>query len=443
MEQLEAKSIPDQLRPKFDTTLHALIDKLVPLLAERDGAGKIAAKLQQLIPIDAIVAAAGQPRGAQVLWEWFGHQYPLNKQYSQPEGGLQIFTALYMHLLRAQKRTRQWTMKGMPLVRIAECYRVMQQPCTALRFLMLTLIEDAIRGKGEISPNNVGSYFRLVWSGLLPERDFHRYAQEAFARFKRDKLMGLFPEWILQNFDHAWMNQTPSALELTRYNSNPLYIKELMGQLGKTEGHSLERLAEYLLSSIPGCRTYRRQRTHTSDIDVVCAIDGPELDFRANIGRYFACECKDWGSKSLDVSTVKQFSQALQLINARFGILFCPRSVSGIGKNRHAELEQRIVYQHLGIIVVALDRFDLKALAEGASLTSLLRRKYEEVRLNLPIDTKNLHRPNRTAGSRGHLSESSSGSADRNSRRSSRAAPGRSSTTRRAESRKRRPRTGP
>ncbi len=366
--------------------LDPLIDELVPLLDRHDGAHRIADRLAQSITPEAASTAApiAGPRGAQELWEFLGQHYLFQLVPSRPENAFQIFHRLYEHMLRHQSETNRWCMKGMTLVWMAECSAKAGHSWTALRYLMLTLIEDAIRDKGEIDPNGVGSYFRLVWSGHLSEAEFHRYAREAFRRYETDQIAGGFPEWILQHFDQSWMNQIPSSQEASKFVSNPFYVQHLVARLGDKTGNSLEMLAQYLLSCVPGCRTYRRTRTHTSDLDIVCAIDGPELDFRSTLGRFFACECKDWPKKSLDVATIKVFSQALQLINAKFGVVFCRKGLSGKGKNRDAEHEQRIIYQRLGIVIVAVDDSDFEELAKGINFVSRLREKYEAVRLNLP-----------------------------------------------------------
>jgi len=51
------------------------------------------------------------------------------------------------------------------------------------------------------------------------------------------------------------------------------------------------------------------------------------------------------------------------------------------------------VFQDRGIVIVVLDRTDIEQVAEGANLISLLRGRYEAIRLDLtkqhrPIETK-------------------------------------------------------
>lgn len=67
------------------------------------------------------------------------------------------------------------------------------------------------------------------------------------------------------------------------------------------------RLAHYVLNCIPGFRAKMRMRTHSTDYDVYCAIEGPTYDFRSELGRYFICECKDW-NRPANVTAILKFS---------------------------------------------------------------------------------------------------------------------------------------
>jgi hypothetical protein len=54
---------------------------------------------------------------------------------------------------------------------MSECYARLGYQVHAKRYLMLTLCEDALRANGEVSPNESGIYFRLVWGQGLPEEE--------------------------------------------------------------------------------------------------------------------------------------------------------------------------------------------------------------------------------------------------------------------------------
>jgi hypothetical protein len=248
---------------------------------------------------------------------------------------------------------------------------------------MLTLVEDAIRENGLISPETTGTYFRTVWLGGLSDADLKRYAKESDELNKSDASEAFYPEWVLQQLDGEWITQVPTSQESRVFVANPRYIMHLINSLGESAGNGLELLAEYLVSCMPGCRTARRRKTPSTDYDVVCSVEGVDLDFRSELGRYFVCECKDWASKAADFTTMAKFCRVLDSVKSRFGILFSKNGISGEGKHRWADLEQLKVFQDRGIVIVVIDQKDLEAVADGANFISLLRSKYEAVRLNL------------------------------------------------------------
>jgi hypothetical protein len=191
------------------------------------------------------------------------------------------------------------------------------------------------------------------------------------------------PEWILQRFDQQWKTEMPSTQEATTYHVTRHYCDYLFGRLGGGDGRDLERLAEYLVGAMPGCRTYLRQRTYSTDHDVIVSVDGPIADFRSDLGRYFVCECKDRKKEKASFSDVAKFCRVLDSVKAKFGIIFSPTGLSGEGEAENADREILKVYQDRGIVIVVVDREDLQRVAQGANFISLLREKYEVVRLDL------------------------------------------------------------
>ena len=136
------------------------------------------------------------------------------------------------------------------------------------------------------------------------------------------------------------------------------------------------------MSCMPGCRATRRVGTRSTDFDLVCAMEGHEVDFRSEFGRYFVCECKDW-DKPADFTTMAKFCRVLDSTKAKFGVLFSKERISGVERTEYAAREQLKVVQDRGIVIVVLDKADIEKIVEGANLTQLLRARYEEVRLDL------------------------------------------------------------
>ena len=152
--------------------------------------------------------------------------------------------------------------------------------------------------------------------------------------------------------------------------------------LGDPQGKTLERLADYVMSAIPGCRTARRVRSHSTDYDIVCSIEGPAIDFRSDFGRYFVCECKDW-EDPVDFTSFAKFARVLDSVKAQVGVIFSRDGISGDEATKYAAREQLKVYQDRGMVIMVMDLDDLKFIAQGGNLVALLREKYERVRLDL------------------------------------------------------------
>jgi hypothetical protein len=303
----------------------------------------------------------------------------------RPYEGLAIFWRLYRHMLDAQSTVGR-VHKGMPLVWISECFELLGYRLHSKRYLMLTLVEDALREKGDVSSETTGAYFRLVWKHGLRDSEFKRYAHAFWKLHEKDPKAAVFPEALLQRVDDDWLTEIPSPDETFYYLANEMYVSTLLAQLGDGSGARLEELAAYLLSCMPGCRVKVRLRSGSTDYDVVCSMEGADLDFRSELGRYFVCECKDWAIPA-DFTTMAKFCRVLDSTKARFGIVFSRHGVSGKGKTAHAEREQLKVFQDRGIVIVVIDEEDLKQVATGANFISMLRDRYEAIRLDLAGET--------------------------------------------------------
>ena len=352
--------------------LQTLEPDLLPILDERDAA----ARLITLLPKRYTPAQVAED--AARIWELTA-LYFLNSE--RVHEALGIFWRLYQQMLDAQQ-TAGRIHKGMPLVWISDCFTRLGFPVHAKRYLMLTLCEDALRENGTVSPNTTGTYFRLVWGKGLSDEELQRYSHRFFELAQAAPSDALFPEALLQRVDDSWLTELPSAEEASSYRANTRYIQYLLGRLGDGTGEVLELLAEYVMSCMPGCRTRRRERTGSTDYDIVCAMEGFEMDFRSELGRHFVCECKDWIAPA-DFTVMAKFCRVLDSTKSKFGVLFSKSGISGAGSMRYAELEQLKVFQDRGIVIVVLTLGDLEAVATGANLIALLRRQYESVTLDL------------------------------------------------------------
>ena len=357
----------------IEVELDGICPDLVPLAKQRDSCARLLEELpQRFTPLEV-----GHEGPMQRAWELAGC---LHMSQSRWYEALQIFWSLYQHMVAGQQHGQR-VHKGMPLVWMSDCFRYLGCPLHEKRYRMLTLCEDAIRGKGDIPPDSTGAYHRLVWT-VLPEPEFRRYGQRFFELAEAHPKESIFPEALLQRIDDEWLTLIPSEKEAFVYFANPHYVRHLLSQLGASEGKALEWLSAYLMSCMPGCRTRLRAPTGSSDHDVVCSMEGFEVDFRSELGRYFVCECKDWEVPA-DFTTMAKFCRVLDSFKARFGILFSRSGISGQKHTTDAALEQLKVFQDRGIVIVVLDLQDLQAVAEGRNLINILRNRYEAVRLDI------------------------------------------------------------
>ena len=314
------------------------------------------------------------------VWSFFGVLLMLQGKAYQ---ALEVFDALYVRILCYQDTTGSRFHKGLPLFHMSQCYQSLGRVVHAKRYMMLALCEDAVTGRGTLNLRDTGTYGRLAWHYGLSDQQIRRYAEQAHAEYLAHQAEAAMPEWMLQQLDQQWKTEIPSAQDAGVYQITRHYCKFLMDRLGAGDGKDLERLAEYLVGAMPGCRTYRRARTHSTDLDVIASVQGPVADFRSELGRYFVCECKDRTVDKASFSDVAKFCRVLDSVKAKLGIIFCTTGHSGEGEAVDADREILKVYQDRGIVIVVVDRNDLQRVAEGANFISMLREKYEVVRLDL------------------------------------------------------------
>jgi hypothetical protein len=346
--------------------------ELVSLLVKRDAAFQIDSFLKSNYPANSITGEESVKP-----WELAGLYLMSSGRFPEALG---VFWSLYLQMTEAQIFVGR-IHKGMPLVWMSECFRFMGYPVHAKRYVMLTLCEDALRESGNVSPEG-GSYFRLVWIYGLSHNEFVRYAKKFYKLSQDHPDIAFYPEALLQRVDDNWITELPSASEALFYRINSHYARSLLSRLGDRTGNTLELLCEYLMSCMPGCRTRRRERSGGTEYDIICAMEGLEVDFRSEFGRHFICECKDW-DKPADFATMAKFCRVLDSTKSRFGILFSKKGITGTAKTSDAAREQLKIFQDRGAVIVVVDECDLNAVADGANLISLLRGRYETVRLDL------------------------------------------------------------
>ena len=218
---------------QIDLELCGLCPEVLQLARQRDSAARLLEDLpRRFTPQD--IADEGRKQRA---WELAAMRHMFSTP-PRPYEALQIFWSLYQHMLAAQKDGRR-VHKGMPLVWMSDCFQHLACPLHEKRYRMLTLCEDAVRGKGIIPPDSTGSYHRLVWTGL-PEREFQRYAKLFYSLATSEPDAAMFPEALLQRVDDDWLTVIPSAADAFLYFASEGYVRWLLAQLGDSGGKALE-----------------------------------------------------------------------------------------------------------------------------------------------------------------------------------------------------------
>ena len=137
---------------------------------------------------------------------------------------------------------------------------------------------------------------------------------------------------------------------------------------------------------LPGARVKKRVKTHSTDLDVLCAMDGFFYDFRSELGRYIICECKNWKKKA-NFTAVAKFMRVLDSAKCKTGILFSKNGISGKKRRKDAEIEIIKYFQEREKIIIVISEPDLRKISSGASFLNILRDKYENIKFDLYSST--------------------------------------------------------
>ena len=166
----------DQAEPGFNARER---DYLLETASCEDGGYRLAMELPtRYTPPEVAFAKEGderkesRQRGWEIIGVWFMTQ---NRLYD----ALAVFQSLYCHMLLYEHNEHQRTHKGMPLVYMSECFRLLTHPVHSKRYLMYTLCEDAVQYGREKRAKQSGVYFRAVWHHGMSDQLVTEYTQLA------------------------------------------------------------------------------------------------------------------------------------------------------------------------------------------------------------------------------------------------------------------------
>jgi len=87
--------------------------------------------------------------------------------------------------------------------------------------------------------------------------------------------------------------------------------------------------------------------------------------------------------QGLVLERLAKLCRMLDSAKCSFGVLFSKEGITGERTTTDAAREQVKVFQQRGMVVVVVSDADIRAVAEGLNFITMLRRKYERVRLDL------------------------------------------------------------
>lgn len=300
---------------------------------------------------------------------------------SRPFQAITIIKELYWSILRYQISENKRIHKGMSLVWLYEFYRHVNYTWLSRKYMFLTCVEDAIQDAGSFK-REAGVYFRLNYHFGMSNDQINELGQKLYEIFQKNPQTVSYPEFYLQIFGDSWKTTLTAIEEQSIWDLNPYYFRQLLEKIGDGSGKSLEDLAEYLLMCLPGARVKKRVKTHSTEIDVLCVLDGLFYDFRGELGRYLICECKNWKKKA-NFTAIAKFMRVLDSAKCKTGILFSKSGISGKKRRKDAEMEIIKYFQEREKIVIVMTESDLSKIGLGASFITILREKYENIKFDL------------------------------------------------------------
>jgi hypothetical protein len=359
--------VPSQLE-LIRAQIVALKPDISDLIDRRDSGAQLLRVLNlNVVAVDVVTSDGGRVR--ELCGEYLHYRGRVHE-------ALGLFLQLYdLHL--AAQATAGRVHKGLALIWISFCFKTLGFDVHATRYAMLALCEDALRANGTVSPDG-GAYFQLMWVRGMRETELNAYADSVFRFYQANQILGQYPEALLQQLGNDWISEAPAIAEALHYVVSPHYVEFLLKKADAADDNSLEDLAEYLVSCIAGCRCSKRKQTPSTEFDLLCSVEGTPTDFRSEWGRYFVCECKNSLKHKVDFTDFAKFCRMLDSVKAKFGIIF-----SQLGLEESARREQQKIFQERGTVLVVLDRADLKEVGRGRNLITLLRQRYESIRLDL------------------------------------------------------------
>src|SRR6266542_3356271 len=214
-----------------------------------------------------------------------------------------------------------------------------------------------------------------------------------------------FPEEVVRRFigaDMAYSHQTHGLPARGEFPLSSGYLQALLHDVDEAvlkgddnaKGESLETVAFYLFSLLPGCvpkRNVLAQDSSYEDDIIVRDLYRENNIISDTFGRHFLVECKH-RKGPIEVPEIGYFLFRIKMQHTKFGVMFSNYGITG-GKNsipeRAARAEIMRAFHEDGSICVVITREHLDQLIQDeGGFFWLLLEKYEEYRFGRPKSAK-------------------------------------------------------
>jgi len=311
-------------------------------------------------------------------------------QHGLLQQALTLTTWLYHHVCSQQEESGERLHKGSVTYQAGIVSLQLRQPHEALWYVVLAFIEDALSDNDTALEMPAARTLRTTF-GVASSR-LAAMAAEVRATPRDDRLW-YYPEALAIQLECKDLLPMPLAIGTSEIPLNPdlvAYLAERLEEGGiaaREKGDRLERLAAYLLRTLPGTHVVSKSRTADHEIDLIITQRTSYSSYLLDVlGRAFIVECKNWDTP-VGVEALNHFVSKMRFHRCSCGILFARRGISGegaAGDLRFAQLTQLRWFHQDGCAVLTVNGDDIRTLLEhSTSFGELLLDKYETLRFRL------------------------------------------------------------
>lgn len=300
-------------------------------------------------------------------------------------------------LLQRETQTQQIYKAGIGYY-LADLYLKRQDSGATTRWALLTHAEDALNyhvtGSGaHLVRSTLGIDDSIVdkINEIAKSKRELAYDWSHYSRFAEDVIL----ETLLGNSQYAFLFS--HTTDVSEFGINPAYFQALYEQASNSEtshekGKSLEHLAAYLFSLVPGWIPQRNliKENKIFETDILVSDLSHFSNVNAELfGRNFIVECKNYTRERVGSSHVGYFLYRAHLTHVNFAVLFTMNGITGEGDDSEAyNIDKkaatgllRMAFHEDNIMCIVIDNRDLMKLKdEEISFRSLILQKANNTR---------------------------------------------------------------